>query len=286
MFDMTPKAIIYWVKNYEGFEGVRRINNKRVNLADHDLYEEEKETSDKGIQMDPPKDKLSLRTLAQKGKKSTKTKFEDSKMSPSQSGSNKKSKTRWYRDRVDTKNSINLFAQKNQEMERELSDIKTHNKVLHDENRRLREDMEKQIQQVEALKKSLTSLHSHKKQSSSQSIKLKTAREEIKDEMTTRSKDVKTAQPNLSWNVLSSMFKSRKQQIPVDPQPIRLKSMEPPKRKRAVGKSKDKRDAYVNKRKAIEEFYENNYEEEEEYELIEEEEESEDSRKSGVTYHW
>lgn len=28
VFGLTPKAIIYWVKDYEGFDGVRRIRNK------------------------------------------------------------------------------------------------------------------------------------------------------------------------------------------------------------------------------------------------------------------
>lgn len=49
VFDLPPKVIIYWVKNYEGFDGVRRINNKRINFED---YADEKEENIKEVDND------------------------------------------------------------------------------------------------------------------------------------------------------------------------------------------------------------------------------------------
>lgn len=240
-----------------------------------------------------------------KTEKRPKTFREDSKYSQ-QSGSSgsKKSKKKWYKERrVDTKNSIQLSTTKvpSEETKKELDEIRTHNNMLHDENRRLREDMERQMQEIEELKKSLKGISFLKNNSSSQSIKLPPRHEtpEIKKDSFSQikkaesskesSKEIKTAKPNVAWSTLVNIFKAREQTIPKDPQPIRLKS-EPVKHKPLAGKSLEKRNKFTSKHKNVPDKYYEKDSSEEEYILIEEEEESEDSdidrRDSGVTYHW
>lgn len=284
IFRLPPKVIIYWVKNYESFQGIRQVENVKVRLGDIENVSPSPEREDKGIQANKS---ISVNTFVKSMKKQ---KLESAGTTP---------KKKFYRSKqVDTKNSINMFNQtelSNEEVKREIDLIKLNNQRLNDENQRLREDMEKRIQEVENIKKTYSrdligAAFANKTRSVNIATPVQITPDKGNSENDPRGgsdtlKD--SAKPNLSWGTLVNIFKSREQKIPAEPQPISIKP-EALKRKAKTSPARDKRKQYASKHKNLsEKLYEDDYSEEE-YIIIEEDEESEDETEplSGVFTHF
>lgn len=171
-------------------------------------------------------------------------------------------------------------------MKEQNTEIRDPNRSLVEENKLLKELVNLKLNQnSENLKKSpSTDLKYLYQQQSAKSIKPSTPAPVLQPS-SSESKDVRSAQPHLSWSLVANMFNNRKQQIPIVPQPISLKpSAHKP---RAYGQNSQRyREQYRGNRRA-QEMEEDAEEEEYEYEVIEEDEESEsDEGESGVIYHW
>jgi hypothetical protein len=232
---------------------------------------------------------LTLRKLAKNSdnKKKEVEKDKNAKTTPSIS---KKKTKKWYRQKeVDTKNSISLSDTKDDkidEIDQKLSEIENQNKFLYEENNKLRLEMLMKMQEVDNIKQSfLSNIQNMKEDKSAKSIQPQKL-DRITPDYSNPSNDLKTAQPNVSWNTLVNIFKSREQQIPTQPQPITLRNPDRSPR-RHTPKTKEKRMNYVKgiKNEHSDSFYKNGFSEEEEYEIIEEDEESEEEN-SGVIYHF
>ena len=296
MFELTPKVIIFWVKNYEGFEGLRQIQNKIVNFDDHISSDDKHEEVKQNI-VDKSKPHLTIKSLMErnKAKKNTKRNIDSAhinsqlkKSSFLEPESQKTKKKRWYTSKVDKKNAIELsdLKQKYLEMEMKMQpedDLKVSQLV--DENRLLKELMRKKVTEMEQLKISKPTAASQRQ--SNKSIKLKNS-EKISPNESADSNKIMSAQPSVPWTTLVSLFNGRQQNIPYTPQPLTLKEPQH-KRKEYKGRSKDRRKDYVAKhRERPEDLYSDHYSDEdeyEEYELIEEDEESEEED-SGVVPHY